>query len=131
MYSLSWGLGHAMAPGIAAAAFTIGAGGPWWVGIVLAGGAIALVSCHHGFHCDHGAEGVGRAATNAFVHSFVLILVLDLFMPGSDGFEVLRRLRARRTATLVLMTALAVFVAWAHRSNFARMRATMTSVGVT
>ena len=30
--------------------------------------------------CDHGAEGVGRSATNAFVHSFVLILVLDLFL---------------------------------------------------
>jgi phospholipid/cholesterol/gamma-HCH transport system permease protein len=44
------------------------------------GAGIALVSCHHGFHCDPGAEGVGRAATNAFVHSFVLILLLDLFM---------------------------------------------------
>jgi phospholipid/cholesterol/gamma-HCH transport system permease protein len=44
------------------------------------GAAIALVSCHHGFHCEPGAEGVGRAATNAFVHSFVLILVLDLFL---------------------------------------------------
>jgi phospholipid/cholesterol/gamma-HCH transport system permease protein len=47
---------------------------------VFFGAAIALVSCHHGFHCGHGAEGVGRAATNAFVHSFVLILLLDLFM---------------------------------------------------
>jgi len=44
------------------------------------GGAIAIVSCHRGFHCTPGAEGVGRAATNAFVHSFVLILVLDLFL---------------------------------------------------
>jgi len=44
------------------------------------GGAIALVSCHHGFHCKQGAEGVGRAATHAFVHSFVMILVLDLFL---------------------------------------------------
>ena len=44
------------------------------------GAAIALVSCHHGFHSGHGAEGVGRAATNAFVHSFVLILILDLFL---------------------------------------------------
>ena len=44
------------------------------------GAAIALVSCHHGFHSEPGAEGVGRAATNAFVHSFVLILVLDLFL---------------------------------------------------
>jgi phospholipid/cholesterol/gamma-HCH transport system permease protein len=47
---------------------------------VFFGAAIALVSCHHGFHCGHGAEGVGRAATNAFVHSFVLILLLDLFL---------------------------------------------------
>jgi phospholipid/cholesterol/gamma-HCH transport system permease protein len=42
------------------------------------GAAIALVSCHRGFHCDAGAEGVGRAATTAFVYSFVIILVLDL-----------------------------------------------------
>ena len=42
------------------------------------GAAIALVSCHRGFHCDPGAEGVGRAATTAFVYSFVLILILDL-----------------------------------------------------
>ncbi|MFM9059918.1 MAG: MlaE family ABC transporter permease [Planctomycetaceae bacterium] len=47
---------------------------------VFFGGAIALVSCHHGFNCEPGAEGVGRAATSAFVHSFVLILVLDLFL---------------------------------------------------
>jgi phospholipid/cholesterol/gamma-HCH transport system permease protein len=40
--------------------------------------SIALVSCHRGFHCDAGAEGVGRAATTAFVYSFVIILVLDL-----------------------------------------------------
>jgi len=42
------------------------------------GAAIALVACHRGFHCRPGAEGVGQAATAAFVHSFVLILVLDL-----------------------------------------------------
>jgi len=42
------------------------------------GAAIALVSCHRGFTCDPGAEGVGRAATSAFVVSFVLILMLDL-----------------------------------------------------
>jgi phospholipid/cholesterol/gamma-HCH transport system permease protein len=44
------------------------------------GAAIAIVSCHRGFHCAPGAEGVGRAATNAFVQSFVMILVLDLFL---------------------------------------------------
>jgi phospholipid/cholesterol/gamma-HCH transport system permease protein len=42
------------------------------------GAAIALVACHRGFHCRPGAEGVGQAATAAFVHSFVLILALDL-----------------------------------------------------
>jgi len=44
------------------------------------GAAIALISCYRGFHCDPGAEGVGRAATSAFVISFVLILVLDFFL---------------------------------------------------
>jgi phospholipid/cholesterol/gamma-HCH transport system permease protein len=38
------------------------------------------VSCHRGFHCDPGAEGVGRAATSAFVTSFVVILVVDLLL---------------------------------------------------
>ena len=44
------------------------------------GAAIALISCYRGFHCDPGAEGVGRAATNAFVYSFVVILLLDLLL---------------------------------------------------
>ena len=44
------------------------------------GAAIALIGCHKGFHCDPGAEGVGRAATAAFVQSFVIILVLDLLL---------------------------------------------------
>jgi phospholipid/cholesterol/gamma-HCH transport system permease protein len=44
------------------------------------GGIIALVGCYRGFHCTAGAEGVGRAATNAFVNSFVLILVIDLML---------------------------------------------------
>jgi len=44
------------------------------------GGAIALISCHRGFNCDPGAEGVGRAATASFVYSFVTILFLDLIL---------------------------------------------------
>jgi phospholipid/cholesterol/gamma-HCH transport system permease protein len=44
------------------------------------GAAIALVSCYRGFHCTPGAEGVGRAATAAFVWSFVLILAIDLLL---------------------------------------------------
>ena len=44
------------------------------------GATIAVLSCHRGFHCSPGAEGVGRAATAAFVYSFVVILILDLFL---------------------------------------------------
>jgi phospholipid/cholesterol/gamma-HCH transport system permease protein len=44
------------------------------------GAAIAMVSCHRGFHCGPGAEGVGEATIASFVYSFVLILVLDLFL---------------------------------------------------
>ncbi len=45
---------------------------------VFFGGIIAVVSCYRGFHCEAGAEGVGKAATTAFVYSFVLILAVDL-----------------------------------------------------
>lgn len=45
------------------------------------GAAIAIIACHRGFHCSAGAEGVGKAATEAFVLSFVAILVLD-FLAG-------------------------------------------------
>jgi phospholipid/cholesterol/gamma-HCH transport system permease protein len=44
------------------------------------GGAIAVISCHRGFHAGSGAEGVGRAATRAFVSSFIAILALDFFL---------------------------------------------------
>lgn len=44
------------------------------------GATIALVSCYRGFHCDPGAQGVGSAATTAFVQSFVLIIMLDLLI---------------------------------------------------
>ena len=53
------------------------------------GAAIALISCHRGFHCDPGAEGVGRAATAAFVNSFVMILLLDLFLAIGSGQTLL------------------------------------------
>jgi phospholipid/cholesterol/gamma-HCH transport system permease protein len=44
------------------------------------GAAIALISCHHGFNSGSGAEGVGRAATQAFVSSFIAIFILDFFL---------------------------------------------------
>jgi phospholipid/cholesterol/gamma-HCH transport system permease protein len=44
------------------------------------GAAIAVICCHRGFYSEAGAEGVGRAATRAFVLSFIAILVLDFFL---------------------------------------------------
>jgi phospholipid/cholesterol/gamma-HCH transport system permease protein len=44
------------------------------------GAAIALISCHRGFMSTGGAEGVGKAATEAFVYSFIAILALDFFL---------------------------------------------------
>ncbi len=44
------------------------------------GGAIASIACYKGFHCGSGAQGVGRACTDAFVASFVTILVMNFFI---------------------------------------------------
>ena len=44
------------------------------------GATIAVISCHQGFRCGAGAEGVGRASTRSFVLSFVAILILDFFL---------------------------------------------------
>jgi phospholipid/cholesterol/gamma-HCH transport system permease protein len=44
------------------------------------GAAIAVLSCHRGLSSEPGAEGVGRAATRAFVASFIAILALDFFL---------------------------------------------------
>ncbi len=44
------------------------------------GGLIALVSCHRGFRCQAGAQGVGRAATQSFVVSFLVILLFDFLL---------------------------------------------------
>jgi phospholipid/cholesterol/gamma-HCH transport system permease protein len=59
--------------------------GMWdiWMGLIkpmFFGSVIAIVSCHRGFNSSAGAEGVGRAATQAFVISFIGILVLDFFL---------------------------------------------------
>jgi phospholipid/cholesterol/gamma-HCH transport system permease protein len=44
------------------------------------GSIIAIVSCRQGFATTNGAEGVGRATTNAVVYSFMSILVSDYFL---------------------------------------------------
>lgn len=41
------------------------------------GGAIGLISCYKGFNCGSGASGVGRACTQAFVTSFISIIVMN------------------------------------------------------
>lgn len=47
---------------------------------VFFGTSLALISCHRGLNSQPGAEGVGRSATEAFVSSFVVILILDFFL---------------------------------------------------
>ena len=42
--------------------------------------AIGLISCYKGFHCEGGAAGVGRAATDSFVVSFLTIIMLNLVL---------------------------------------------------
>jgi phospholipid/cholesterol/gamma-HCH transport system permease protein len=41
---------------------------------------IALVACHRGFTADEGAEGVGRATTQAVVVSSLTILIANFFI---------------------------------------------------
>jgi phospholipid/cholesterol/gamma-HCH transport system permease protein len=47
---------------------------------VFFGATIAIIACHRGFRCGAGAEGVGKAATEAFVLSFITILILDFVL---------------------------------------------------
>jgi phospholipid/cholesterol/gamma-HCH transport system permease protein len=44
------------------------------------GAAISILACHRGFHSRAGAEGVGQAATEAFVFSFIAILAIDFLL---------------------------------------------------
>ncbi len=47
---------------------------------VVFGLAIGLISCYKGFNCGTGASGVGRAATDSFVVSFITIIVANFFL---------------------------------------------------
>jgi phospholipid/cholesterol/gamma-HCH transport system permease protein len=44
------------------------------------GGVIGLVSCYKGMSCREGAEGVGRATTEAVVYSAIAILISNFFL---------------------------------------------------
>jgi DNA-binding response OmpR family regulator len=61
--------------------------------------ASALTEAGH----DPGVVQDGETAFQAAVESPFDLIVLDLGLPGMDGFEVLRRLRARHVASRVLI----------------------------
>ncbi len=44
------------------------------------GGIIALVGCYKGLSCPMGAEGVGRATTEAVVFASITILITNFFL---------------------------------------------------
>ncbi len=44
------------------------------------GGIIGLISCYKGMNCREGAEGVGRATTEAVVYASITILISNFFL---------------------------------------------------
>ncbi|MCG3126286.1 MAG: Transcriptional regulatory protein CpxR [Phycisphaerae bacterium] len=64
---------------------------------------LAEYLCGTGFEVDavhDGDAGVARALAGAYA-----IAVLDVMLPGGDGFEVLRRIRARSRIPVLMLTA--------------------------
>lgn len=54
-----------------------------FMGIIKAfiyGGIVALVGCYKGLQCGEGAEGVGRATTEAVVFASIAILIANFFL---------------------------------------------------
>lgn len=49
------------------------------------GGLIALVGCYKGLCCGEGAEGVGRATTEAVVYTSITILISNFFLTMALG----------------------------------------------
>ena len=47
---------------------------------VLFGATIALICCYKGLTCPDGAEGVGRATTEAVVAASITVLVSNFFL---------------------------------------------------
>ncbi len=44
------------------------------------GGIVALVGCYKGLSCGNGAEGVGKATTEAVVYASICILITNFFL---------------------------------------------------
>lgn len=54
-----------------------------WIALIKAlifGGIIALIGCYKGMTCGLGAEGVGKATTEAVVYSSITILITNFFL---------------------------------------------------
>jgi phospholipid/cholesterol/gamma-HCH transport system permease protein len=47
---------------------------------IIYGGLIGVICCFKGMHCGEGAEGVGRATTEAVVHASITILISNFFL---------------------------------------------------
>ena len=43
---------------------------------------ITLMGCYHGYYSEGGAQGVGRATTNAVVSASILILLFNYVITG-------------------------------------------------
>jgi phospholipid/cholesterol/gamma-HCH transport system permease protein len=52
---------------------------------VIFGGIVAMIGCYKGLYCGEGAEGVGRATTEAVVYSSITILISDFFLTLALG----------------------------------------------
>ena len=49
------------------------------------GGIVAIIGCYKGMSCGEGAEGVGRATTEAVVYSSITILISNFFLTMTLG----------------------------------------------
>ena len=47
---------------------------------VIFGGVVGLIGCYKGMSCGEGAQGVGRATTEAVVYSSITILISNFFL---------------------------------------------------
>ena len=59
-----------------------------YVGLIkslIFGGIVALIGCFKGLSCGEGAQGVGRATTEAVVYSSITILISNFFLTLALG----------------------------------------------
>src|ERR1017187_642075 len=59
----------------------------------------------HGVTVDHVDEGAGALERLAKTTEPYDIVLLDVMLPGIDGFDVCRRIRARQAIPIVMLTA--------------------------